>query len=236
MREGGDDPGLAVVPAQDLDAAGGAGRRRPAFGRGDQGGARAAAARELQQGPGRAALEVLDLVRRREGQRGRPQLLDPAQQRAPDRPVLDDVAERLVADRAMVVVHGQRRVALADPDVPDRLGRARELGPDAERPEQASRARGDRGHAAVERRCDRGGERLALDQEHPQRRAGGGTGERQAGHAATDDRQVEGRRARHGAQCAGRGRRRSCGIQSQSWGSAVFDGFFAWLKHLVRKC
>ena len=43
-----------------------------------------------------------------ERQRARRQLAGPAQQRAPDQPVLDDVTERLVADRAMVVVHGQR--------------------------------------------------------------------------------------------------------------------------------
>ena len=115
VRERRDDPGLAVVPAQDLDAGGGSGLRRAALGDRDQGRACGLAAGELQPGPGAVAVEANDLVRRGKRERARPQPLEPAQQRAADQPVLDDVSERLVADRPVVVVHGRAASAARRP-------------------------------------------------------------------------------------------------------------------------
>ena len=143
----------------------------------------------------------------------RAQRLGPRQQRAPQQPVLDDVAERLVADLAMVVVHAQRRVALADLDVEDRLGVGSERRPDPDRLEQAPRARRDRRDPAIEGRRHGRGEARALDQQDAQALAGDGAGERQPGQAAADHKEVEA--FAHWRSLARPGRAVPCGKGSQ---------------------
>ena len=131
-------------------------------------------------------------ARQRQAERRR-QRLGAAQQRAADQPVLDDVAERLVADLAVVVVHGERRVALADPDVVDRLGVAARAPATGRAPRAggASLARSrSRGRRRPAPRVATSGWRSISSTRSACARDG--AGERQPGHAAADDRQVEG--------------------------------------------
>ena len=121
------------------------------------------------------------------------QLRDAAQQRPPDHPVLDDVAERLAADRAMIVVHRERRLSLADLDVQDRLRYACQVRPDADTFEQMARATTDRGDAAIERQLCGGRQRPLLDQQDRDAGAGQRARQRQAGHAAARDDHIEAR-------------------------------------------
>jgi hypothetical protein len=75
-----------------------------------------------------------------------------------------------------------------------------------------------------------------VDQQDRPPGAGGGAGEREAGHAAADDREFIDRVSRHARNVLGpvvtvrAACRRSRGCRP------VWRGFFAWLKRLVRKC
>ena len=185
----------------------------PALGDGAKRRLRDKAALEPDRDRSAAAIEPGDPLGCRQHQRGRRQRLGPRQQRAPEQPVLDDVAERLVADLAMVVVHAQGRVALADLDVEDRLRVGCERRPDPDRLEQAPRARRDRRDPAIEGRRHGRGEARALHEQDAQALAGDGAGERQPGHAAADHKEVEA--FAHWRSLARPGRAGPCGKGSQ---------------------
>ncbi len=137
------------------------------------------------------ALETCDPVRRGQREATRRELFGAPQQGAADHAVLDDVAKRVGADRPMVVVHGQRRVRFADPNVEDRLSFGHQMPPEADRLEQAPRALRDRRDATVERRRGGRDHRSLFDQHDPQPGAGSRTGQCQAGHTAADDQQIK---------------------------------------------
>ena len=191
VPDGSDDPGLRVVPAHHADAGEVAQRRRPAVGGGEQTGAGASAARQPHLHRLRPALDPRRLVGCGDLERTAGQLRHAAQQRPPDHPVLDNVAERLAADRAMIVMHRERRMPLADLDVQNWLGLACQVNPDADAFEQTARAAADRGHPAIERRLCGGGQRPLLDQQDPDAGAGQRARQRQAGHAAARDQHIE---------------------------------------------
>ena len=138
MGDRRDDAGLPVIPARHPDAGEVAQGRFPPVGGREQAGADALPAGECQVDRLRPALDPLPALRRCDFQRASAQLGDAAQQRAPDHAVLDDVPERLAADRPMVVVYGERRMSLADLDVQDRLSVGDEVGPDPDGFEQMS--------------------------------------------------------------------------------------------------
>jgi hypothetical protein len=130
-------------------------------------------------------------VRRGDLERAAGQRCSATRQSTPDHPVLDYVAERLAADLEVIVADPVRRVALADLDLEDRLGVLTQMAPRPDRVEQVAGAAADRGVPAVEARLGPVLQGLALDQQDPQVGAGDRGGQREAGHAAADDDQIE---------------------------------------------
>ena len=124
-------------------------------------------------------------------------------QGAPDHAVLDHVAERSLAELPVVEVEEERRVAVGDPDLQDRLGLGRHAAPHADRLEGALGGVGDGAGAAVEGPVQHRSRRGAIDQRHPQPGAGQSAAERQPHQAAADDEHVGAffarSPARHGA-------------------------------------
>ncbi len=232
-----DDAGLRIAPLDSPDPGGAAQRRERAIGGGEQGAADAAA---LGEGDGDIARLAL-----RPGRPGRRQMVQ-VRQRANAREegaaqdaVLDDVAERVGTDLAVVVMEKLRRVAVGDPDLADRLGLRRNLVPGADAGEDALRAEGDCRSPSVERLADDARRILAVDDRDVEPGAGAGGRQGEADEAAADDDQLavpraggggwdRGRNARHGGRM---GRRR--GHVQPASGAAVADkiggahGYFA---------
>ena len=123
MLHGRDDAGLAVAPFDRADAGGAPQRRVLPVGGGHE---PRAELRAIGQPHDSAAL-----IGGHRGHGARRQQLEARQdrgaveQRAPQHPVLDDVAERRAAAQfAVVVVEEQGRVVVGDADLADRLGLA----------------------------------------------------------------------------------------------------------------
>ena len=115
---------------------------------------------------------------------------EPIEERAPNVPVLDDVAERAVSELAGVVVQEQRRGAVGDADLQDRPGVGRHGGPCTDRIEHLSAARGDGRGAPVERRIRRRFQVLSVDDANREPGAAERRGQCQPDHAAADDQDV----------------------------------------------
>ena len=126
-----------------------AGRRALAVGADHQAGANDGAVGEGRGGAILVAVERRDLggcAKREPGQLRRAR-----EQRPPERPVLDDVAKRLVANIAMIVVKEQRRIRVGHANFEDRLLLAFDALPDSQGLEQPRRSGGDRADPAIER-------------------------------------------------------------------------------------
>ena len=76
----------------------------------------------------------------------------PIDQRRSRHPILDDKAERFVADGLVVIVQKERRVAVGNADFQDRLGIGGHRRPDANAVQHPLGAERDGGHATIERR------------------------------------------------------------------------------------
>ncbi len=146
-----DDPGLLVglLPHPDSQLLAGPGEF--AFADGEERGRDLPSVGERCLDPARLDVERGHFRRGQEPHARK--LAGTGEQAAADRPVLDDEAQGLAADLAVIVAHAQGREALADHDVEDRLGGTLEMRPDATRLQQALPAPGDGGDAAVERGC-----------------------------------------------------------------------------------
>ncbi len=118
------------------------------------------------------------------------QRLDARQKGAAQHPVLDDVAERLGAELAMVVMEEARRVAVGDADLADRLGLAGDLRPQPDAGKDALRAEGDRRGAPVECLADRSRRILAVDDSDVESGAGAGRRQAEPDEPAADDDQL----------------------------------------------
>src|SRR6185437_7163088 len=77
--------------------------------------------------------------------------------------VLDDIAERVVAEIVMVVVQEKRRIAIGDTDLADRLGLGSDAVPQPDAGEDALRAEGDRRGPSIERLARHARRVLAID-------------------------------------------------------------------------
>ena len=190
MRHRGGDGGLAVRPADRLDAGALADARAGAVGGDHEPGAHDGAGGEPRRHAARVGFEVGDRGRL-EGDARLPRLVD---QRRQDVAVLHHVGERLA--RLHVAREGQKNrphrvveLGVGDHHVEHRLGARRDRVPYAERLEQAARRRHDRRGARVvdrptERRIgDRDTERLAERLAQRER-------ERQPGKAGAADQHV----------------------------------------------
>ena len=113
------------------------------------------------------------------------------QKRAAQHPVLDDEAQRMIADELVVVMEEEARVSVGHADLADRLGLGFDLGPDAERAQHLLRAPGERGRAAVIRRIEKGCGPLAFDERGLDPGACGGKCQRRTGQPAADDQKLD---------------------------------------------
>ena len=114
----------------------------------------------------------------------------PRQQGGADGPILDDEAERIAAHGLVVIVQEERRIAVGDADLQDRLGVVRERRPEPDAVQHPLGAERDRRDPPVERDILHRLGRRAVDD----RRLDPGTGERnpegEPDEAAADDDDV----------------------------------------------
>ena len=189
VRDGADDAGLVVAPFHRTQPGGASQRRFAAVGRDQQAGGERPAVVEPHPGFDRAALVPPD---RRTVDEGRAaQRLDPPEERLPDMAVLHDVSERVRLHLPAVVVEVQRRSAVGDANLADRLGVAGKRVPDAHRGEDGPGAVRDRRYAAVEGRFPHRRRGSPVDDRNRHPGAAERGRERQPDHAAAADDYLE---------------------------------------------
>ncbi len=188
MPHGGDDAGLRIGPGDGADAGGLAQRRGLAVRRRYQPRRDRAPVGEAHEGAGGAALHVRHRQRR--------QVPEPRQLRRscekclPQRAILDDPAERMIADVAVVVVQEEGRVVVGDADLEDGRRILRQLVPEPDRRQRLAGTIGDRRGAAVELRRDGGAGILAVDDGDVEAGVRHRNGEREPHQPAADDHEL----------------------------------------------
>ena len=189
MTHDGDDGVLLIGPADSFDAGGAANEAVAPICADDEIGGDSAPVRESQAGKWAIGFQP--------GDRGGGDLRDGRDlgnaliERFADQPVLDNRAQRIIADLARIEMQEHRRGVVGHADIIDRAGMGRQFGPQTRRLQQLARAIGDGGGAAVMGAALQRRRRQALDQCDLQAGIAQDRGEGGAGNAAADDGDVE---------------------------------------------